>query len=223
MSPFHDDPQGQTGSCFLCEQAKKEIDRLKRFEEKYNQLSQLDPGICKACAATSEEVERLRVENEQLRKPPTDEELRNLLFQNEHYQSLKVQLAEKTEALNAANYIGDSFWAARKRLNLKTVNVSDPGADITGYIKDLQSQLAKMREALEKIKESAGSTDPRKASLYKIYILAKEALALSGKEEERDAKYPCAKCGKLRTKDEGGTTFTVCDKCWDSKKEEGRE
>ena len=26
--------------------------------------------------------------------------------------------------------------------------------------------------------------------------------------------YPCADCGKLRTKDEGGTTFTVCDECW---------
>jgi len=27
--------------------------------------------------------------------------------------------------------------------------------------------------------------------------------------------YPCEKCGKLRTKDEGGTTFTFCDDCWD--------
>lgn len=27
--------------------------------------------------------------------------------------------------------------------------------------------------------------------------------------------YPCADCGKPRTKAEGGTTFTVCDECWD--------
>ncbi len=27
--------------------------------------------------------------------------------------------------------------------------------------------------------------------------------------------YPCADCGTLRTKEEGGTTFTVCDECWD--------
>lgn len=27
--------------------------------------------------------------------------------------------------------------------------------------------------------------------------------------------YPCADCGTLRTKAEGGTTFTVCDACWD--------
>ena len=27
--------------------------------------------------------------------------------------------------------------------------------------------------------------------------------------------YPCDDCGKLRTKAEGGTTFTVCEKCWE--------
>ena len=26
--------------------------------------------------------------------------------------------------------------------------------------------------------------------------------------------YPCEKCGRLRTKAEGGTTFAVCDECW---------
>lgn len=26
--------------------------------------------------------------------------------------------------------------------------------------------------------------------------------------------YPCDKCGKLRSKNEGGQIFTVCDKCW---------
>jgi hypothetical protein len=32
---------------------------------------------------------------------------------------------------------------------------------------------------------------------------------------DRDRVYPCADCGTLRSKNEGGTTFTVCDKCWD--------
>lgn len=27
--------------------------------------------------------------------------------------------------------------------------------------------------------------------------------------------YPCADCGRMRSKNEGGTTFTVCDGCWD--------
>ena len=30
-----------------------------------------------------------------------------------------------------------------------------------------------------------------------------------------DKTYPCQKCGALRTAAEGGTTFTVCDECWD--------
>lgn len=30
-----------------------------------------------------------------------------------------------------------------------------------------------------------------------------------------ERRYPCDRCGKLRTEAEGGTTFTVCDKCWD--------
>ena len=27
--------------------------------------------------------------------------------------------------------------------------------------------------------------------------------------------YPCDRCGKKRSQNEGGTTFTVCDECWD--------
>ena len=30
-----------------------------------------------------------------------------------------------------------------------------------------------------------------------------------------DQMHPCADCGVMRSKDEGGTTFTVCDGCWD--------
>ena len=30
----------------------------------------------------------------------------------------------------------------------------------------------------------------------------------------KERKYPCLVCGKLRSADEGGTTFTVCDECW---------
>jgi hypothetical protein len=34
---------------------------------------------------------------------------------------------------------------------------------------------------------------------------------------EKEKQYPCVDCGKLRTKDEGGTTFAVCDECWEKK------
>ena len=32
-----------------------------------------------------------------------------------------------------------------------------------------------------------------------------------------DDSYPCADCGAPRTKAQGGTTFTVCDSCWDKR------
>ena len=34
-------------------------------------------------------------------------------------------------------------------------------------------------------------------------------------QSQGKALYPCADCGALRTKAEGGTTFTVCDECWE--------
>lgn len=34
-------------------------------------------------------------------------------------------------------------------------------------------------------------------------------------EPVEGAIYPCADCGVMRTKAQGGTTFTVCDTCWD--------
>lgn len=41
--------------------------------------------------------------------------------------------------------------------------------------------------------------------------------------EHRDvchASYPCEDCGKVRSRAEGGTTFTVCDDCWDKRQSE---
>ena len=32
--------------------------------------------------------------------------------------------------------------------------------------------------------------------------------------ENDEMLYTCLDCGKLRTKGEGGTVFTVCDECW---------
>lgn len=30
-----------------------------------------------------------------------------------------------------------------------------------------------------------------------------------------DEVYPCADCGVLRSQNQGGTVFTLCDECWD--------
>jgi hypothetical protein len=44
-----------------------------------------------------------------------------------------------------------------------------------------------------------------------------KAADLINKEKPASAEklYPCKDCGTLRTKAEGGTTFTVCDDCWE--------
>jgi hypothetical protein len=39
-------------------------------------------------------------------------------------------------------------------------------------------------------------------------------------EVDEEKTYPCIKCNKLRTKAEGGTTFSVCDDCWNKPKVE---
>lgn len=55
------------------------------------------------------------------------------------------------------------------------------------------------------------------------FMLPKET-SQTNKDDER--VYPCARCGKLRSKNEGGTTFTLCDKCWEAimgRKEPQRE
>lgn len=33
--------------------------------------------------------------------------------------------------------------------------------------------------------------------------------------------YPCSLCGTMRSKNEGGTTFTVCDDCYDKHRDAG--
>lgn len=47
----------------------------------------------------------------------------------------------------------------------------------------------------------------------KIYNQAITDIASLFTDKEKTC--PCADCGKMRTADEGGTTFTVCDECWD--------
>lgn len=36
--------------------------------------------------------------------------------------------------------------------------------------------------------------------------------------EDKDAEiFPCQDCGKMRSKNQGGTIFTVCESCWEKK------
>lgn len=51
------------------------------------------------------------------------------------------------------------------------------------------------------------------AAIRLEHLLASLRLAVS---PPSGATYPCKQCGVLRTKAEGGTTFTVCDECWNA-------
>lgn len=85
---------------------------------------------------------------------------------------------------------------------------SDDGKELTfGSI-----YMAGARALLGKVEEVCNDYGPREpvASYIKDHINSLFEAGV-GKEEA----YPCAKCGVLRTKAEGGTTFTVCDNCWD--------
>ena len=46
-------------------------------------------------------------------------------------------------------------------------------------------------------------------------LRAKAFLTPTPPTEPKKELYPCDTCGTMRTKAEGGTTFTVCDECWD--------
>ena len=41
-------------------------------------------------------------------------------------------------------------------------------------------------------------------------------------KDDDDKVYPCLKCGRLRSKNQGGTTFTHCERCWPPKKRQAK-
>ena len=47
------------------------------------------------------------------------------------------------------------------------------------------------------------------------YAIIKKPIQQSKPEDPNARIYPCMRCGVMRSKAEGGTTFSVCDACWD--------
>lgn len=77
---------------------------------------------------------------------------------NQFIEITKLQ-KERDEAraeLRICQQMENSFWAARKKLNLQSVNVQDPGQDITDYIDSLRAELRKALETLESAKNLIG-------------------------------------------------------------------
>lgn len=97
-----------------------------------------------------------------------------------------------------------------------------------------EQKLAAAREALEKIAYSCGSySDARDAARAALSPAPPAAPCPYDTDGDGNCgrpmcphcgtppaapepeRYACARCGVLRTKAEGGTTFTVCDECWE--------
>lgn len=71
---------------------------------------------------------------------------------------------------------------------------------------DDNSKLDVLIRAMVRIKSDAATTP---SAVCKSYI------AIIDSAFEAIGLYPCQECGELRTEAQGGTTFTVCDKCWE--------
>ena len=75
----------------------------------------------------------------------------------------------------------------------------------------------KLESALAELKKFKGVMEPVCWQvIYDALVMNHESYTtpfVDGSGEPK--KYPCATCGKLRTADEGGTTFTICDECWE--------
>ena len=74
---------------------------------------------------------------------------------------------------------------------------------------ELDSLRAEMRA-------KGGDADETRRRTPNSPDVAPPPVGTAGGDEGR--VYPCEKCGKVRTKAESGTTFTVCDACWDLKR-----
>ena len=100
--------------------------------------------------------------------------------------------------------------AIRRKHEAQVTYTKEKQGDFSYLFQSIQSNLRisdvdSLFAALDSLREEA--------SLYqKEWAKLRAAL-----DAERGRIYPCADCGKMRTKEEGGTTFTVCDECWDKR------
>jgi len=84
-----------------------------------------------------------------------------------------------------------------------------------GLVDSARTVRTLFREAFEEEKQDL-DCDYCKGTLHSgTNVLCKMHVNGLKKYFPEEEKYPCNKCGVLRTKAGGGTTFTVCDECWD--------
>ena len=94
--------------------------------------------------------------------------------------------------------------ALARAARLEAALVARHGGEPVALLSELDEARARIAEleADRTLLAKAASVTPTEAEL-KARVAQFESI------------YPCDRCGTMRTKAEGGTVFTVCDKCWD--------
>lgn len=91
-----------------------------------------------------------------------------------------------------------------------------------------KSEAKKHNHATELCYEGCGWTGgkPEESKCYVYYChncgndkQFCSCVKVSKESKPKEQTWPCSKCGKGMTKAEGGTTFSVCESCWDKPKE----
>ena len=77
--------------------------------------------------------------------------------------------------------------------------------------------LGEFGEETEKLVYVRDLDERMYSGIVRVLKTIEKRLDIIEKTLKDQIKYPCEDCGALRTKAEGGTTFTVCDDCWDKK------
>lgn len=126
-------------------------------------------------------------------------------------------------AIEAAGHVGP-IAEVRARLDLPA---HDPDVEAT---REANAHLIASAPDLLAELENIANADPRQwheetrdqfqqwAQNRARAAIAKATAAPAAETPDADRIYPCADCGTMRTEAEGGTTFTVCDKCWDDRR-----
>jgi len=85
----------------------------------------------------------------------------------------------------------------------------------------LRTENERLREAIQILLKplqsvvSANKMQSNKGFTVTYSVVQYEKAQALQPKLEKEELYPCAKCGKQRTKAGGGTTFTICDECWE--------
>lgn len=156
------------------------------------------------------------------------EERERLADQREDWRARSIANEERAEAAERER---DDALRDVEHIHARASRAESDRAEVAKERASLLAENARLREEVE-ARPAITAEDARTFSALGCYVhspgdqgipacgrigSALRAHASQPKGDDTSRIYPCDRCGKMRTKAEGGTTFTVCDACWDLK------